>query len=303
MPFDPQHILNSPSGLRLVSFLGRSMPARIGHRLSNFVADQISARREWDIVRAVRLNQWVASRETLGNDALDQAVRLTIRSIARSFFDLYHYVDNLKAIQRLIVLDPVARDLVRRPEYSPQGLVVAGLHLSNFDLVLQTMFLQKMKAIVLTIPEPQGGHRLQFEMRKRTGMNLIPASINALRQAVMYLKAGGVVLTGMDRPIPEPGLHPQFFGRPSSLPTHHIHLALNARVPVLVMAAMTEPDGTYHVHTSDLIEMQSHPDREAEILQNAEAVLKIAEQFIQKAPQQWAMTLPVWPDLLEQVPH
>jgi hypothetical protein len=35
---------------------------------------------------------------------------------------------------------------------------------------------------------------------------------------------------------------------------------------------------------------------------NAEKVLMVAEGFIRRAPQQWAIFQPVWPDLLPQVP-
>jgi lauroyl/myristoyl acyltransferase len=63
-----------------------------------------------------------------------------------------------------------------------------------------------------------------------------------------------------------------------------------------------QADGKYHVLTSDPIEMQAHPDREREIIQNAEAVLSVAEGFIRMAPEQWTMTLPVWPEALAQVP-
>jgi lauroyl/myristoyl acyltransferase len=39
-----------------------------------------------------------------------------------------------------------------------------------------------------------------------------------------------------------------------------------------------------------------------EIEKNAEKVLKAAEPFIRAHPEQWAMTYPVWPFALKQMP-
>ena len=110
------------------------------------------------------------------------------------------------------------------------------------------------------------------------------------------------MLTGIDRPIPEPKACPRFFGRPAALPMHHVFLAAKAQVPVMVMVTIQQPDGKYHVMTSEPIEMDPHPDREVEALQNAEKVLRVAARYIQKAPQQWSVSLPVWPETLDLIP-
>jgi KDO2-lipid IV(A) lauroyltransferase len=180
--------------------------------------------------------------------------------------------------------------------------MVVGIHTSNFDLVLQWLGQLGLKFLGLTIPNPQGGHRMEFEMRKRSGVNLIPASIGGVRQALRHLQRGGVVLTGIDRPIPEPKAWPRFFGRPAALPVHHIFLATKAQVPVMIIATNRLDDGKYHVLTSELIEMDACPNQEAEALHNAEKVLRVAEGFIRMAPQQWSISLPVWPNAMDQVP-
>jgi KDO2-lipid IV(A) lauroyltransferase len=195
------------------------------------------------------------------------------------------------------------QQLAQRSEFDERGLMIVGLHLSNFDLVLQRLCRQGMKPFVLTIAEPQGGRRMEFEMRKRTGMNLVPVSVGALRQALQYLQRGGMVLTGIDRPILEPRACPRFFGRPAALPMHHIFLATKAKVPIMIMVTNFQPDGKYHVLTSDLIEMDSQPDRGQEMLHNAEKVLCIAEKFIRQAPEQWSVSLPVWPEIMDRIPY
>jgi len=302
MSLEIQQIINSSFGVSLVSALGREIPPWLGHRLSDFVAERISAQRNSKMVQAVRANQWVISGEKLEKAALDEAIRQTLRNAARSIFDLYHYIHDASAIDRLIVIDQSIQQLFERREFAKRGLVMAGLHISSFDFVLQALHLRGIQPLVLTIPDPRGGRRVEFEMRKKTGMNLMPASVNTLRQAIKHLQRGGVVLTGIDHPIPDAKYRPRFFGRPASLPTHHIYLATRAQVPVMIMVTNLQPDGRYTVVRSHPIEMESHPDRQLEMLRNAEKVLSIAEAFIRKVPHQWTMSLPVWPEALEQVP-
>jgi phosphatidylinositol dimannoside acyltransferase len=302
MKIDLQQIINNPFAVNLAFFLGKAIPPGIGSPLCNFIGDWVATRRDSNVTEAIRANQWVVRGANLEKKTLDKAVQETLRNNIRDLYSLYHYVQNPEATQRLIHLNAVARELIERPEFAERGLVILGLHLSGFDLILQSICRQGLKAMVLTIPDPQGGRLIEYEMRKKTGMNLIPASLSTLRQAVKHLEQGGMVLTGLDRPVPDPKYHPRFFGHAAALPTHYISLALKARVPVVIMAAIYQADGKYHVLSSEPIEMEWDSDREKEILRNAENVLNQAEEFIRLAPQQWNVPMPVWPQLLGSVP-
>lgn len=302
MPIDLQRLNDSRLVLDLVSALARALPVRLGHALADLVAARIARRKDSAMIRAVRANQWIARGEALGKEALDRAVIETLRSSARSLFDLYHYAANPVAMKRLIVLDPVAQALIHRPEFDARGLMIVGLHTSGFDLVGQWLVQQGMRPLVFSLPDPRGGRRREYEARRRIGMNVVPGSFAALRQALRHLQRGGMVLTGIDRPVPAPRVCPRFFGRPAALPTHHVSLAVKAGVPVLFLVPMLHPDGRYHAVTSEAIEMVRHPDRTTEEMLNAERVLGVAEGFIRQAPQHWSVSLPVWPQALDLVP-
>lgn len=302
MAIDIQQVINSKFGIQFLSTVAALMPVRFGHHLADNTAKRIVAHPESVIVRAVRANQWVISGETLDKEALDRAVNETFRNSARAIFDLYHYIFNPKAMDRLIELDAKMQQLVQRPEFDQRGLVVVGLHICSFDLVLRALTLRGLRPMILTLPDPQGSQRVEYEMRRKTGMNLVPASFSALRQAIKYLQQGGVVLTGIDRPVPEPRCRPRFFGRPADLPAHHVYLAAKAHVPVMVMVTIQSPDGKNHLYTSDPIEMECHPDADTEMLRNAEKVLRVGEDFIRQAPTHWSISLPVWPETLDQTP-
>jgi lauroyl/myristoyl acyltransferase len=250
----------------------------------------------------VRANQWVVHGETSQGGVLDRVVRETLRNSAYSLFDLYHYGHDFEATKKRIVFDASFQQVAKRSEFGDRGLMIAGLHLSNFDLVLQWLCQDGLKPLVLTLPNPKGGRRVEYEIRKRMGMNLLPASIGALRQALKHLQRGGMVLTGIDRPVENPDVRPRFFDRPAALPIHHVFLAIRACVPVIIAVTYLQPDGNYHVFASDLIEMDACSNADEAILHNAEKVLATAETFIRKTPQQWSVPLPVWPQILNRVP-
>jgi lauroyl/myristoyl acyltransferase len=300
MVIDPQRFLSSAFGVRLAGGLGRMIPQRFGYAAAEFVADRIASRRNSKIVRSVRANQWIAHGENIQGEALDQAVRETFRNSARSIYELYRGLEHLPEANESILFDPSADFILRRPEFGERGLMLVSLHLGNFDLLLHILSMRGIKPLLLTIPNPRGGRRVEFEAREKSGARLLQPSVVAFRKALRHLKLGGMVATGIDRPIPDPRLFPRFFGRPAPLPLHYVFLAIKTAVPVIVLATVRGPDGKNHVFASAPLEMEPNPDREKEALHNAERVLKIAEEIIRKAPTQWSESLPVWPDLLDQ---
>lgn len=302
MAFDIEVITNSSLGVSLFSALAAAIPRSIGYRIADVVARRIASQRESRLTRAVRLNQWVVRGEHPSPTLLDEAVRQTLRNSARSVFDLYHSVGNLKALEKWIVLDGDMRDLVKRPEFADRGLMILGIHLSHFDLLLRWFSQKELRLLVLTVPDAKGGRRTEYEMRAKIGMRLAPGTVGGLRRALRHLQQGGVVLTGIDRPIPEPKLQPRFFGRAAALPTHYIHLATRADVPVRVIVPLLGPDGRYHIRLSEPLEMEGGDRSDAAVLRNAEAALQKAEAFIREAPEHWSVPLPVWPSAATLVP-
>ncbi len=302
MTVEPRNLINSRYGLDLAILIGRYTPNRLGRWISEFAADRISSRKDWRLVKAARLNQWVARGENLDSAALDEAVRENFRNTARSIFDLYHNINNPNNFRSIIEVHPIAEQFLQRPEYSERGLVVAGLHMGSFDFIGQAAGVAGVKGYYLGLPTLNSGYQKQIEMRRERGMNIIPTNSGTIKQAIKYLRAGGMVLTGIDRPDESIPYRPLFFGRPAALPIHHIFIALKAQVPLMVASVICKPDEKYHFLFSEPIEMQPHPDRHTEILLNAKKVLSVAEGFIRQDPSQWEMTFPVWPEAMDLVP-
>jgi phosphatidylinositol dimannoside acyltransferase len=300
---DLQSLINGRLGIGLALGVGRRLPPGVGYPLANFLADRVAARRRSRLVQAVRANQWVISGGSFSAEQLDQAVRQTFRSTAHCQFDLYHNLHDPDAALKLMEQNPHLDQAIQRSMAEKKGLVVVGVHMSNFDFVFQSAALRGWRGLALSYPQPGGGYQWQNDLRRETGIEIIPGSVDALRKAIRRLQAGEMVLTGIDRPQVDSKYCPRFFGRPAAMPVLHILLALKTNAPVVVTAAIMQPDGIYQFFASDIIAMQPHSDRHTEILLNAERVLSVAEGFIRQAPQQWAMFYPVWPEALEEIPE
>src|SRR5215212_2962775 len=173
MNIELQKVIGSSHSLRIVSSLARSLPPRLGYRLASGLADLVARQPNSALIRVLRLNQWVANKQTLQADALDEILRASLRYSAHSLFDLYHYSDDFEATRQLIVLDSSFNAIARRSEFEERGLMIAGLHLSSFDLVLQWLSKDGRKPLLITMPNPQGGRYIEYEVRKRAGMHVL----------------------------------------------------------------------------------------------------------------------------------
>jgi lauroyl/myristoyl acyltransferase len=302
---DLQHVLNSQQAGLWALRICRIFPPSIGIPFSRLVADQIALRKNLPLVKAIRLNRWVASDCRLNRLELDRAVRENLRHIAGSYYILFHYLDRPEMFQRSVRYSPSVEDMISKSRDSQRGMVVAGIHISNFDLVVQTAPWQGLEVAAISLPTTSEYHEAvewQHHFRRAAGLEIFPASFSSFRLAIQRLKNGGIILTGVDRPVPNPRLKPLFFGRPASLPVHYITMALEASVPLVLFATLRQPDGTYHIYSSEEISMQSFSDRRKTLLFNAEQVLERAADFIGQAPEQWNVFLPIWPDVQDELP-
>jgi KDO2-lipid IV(A) lauroyltransferase len=292
-----QEIINGRLGIAFALGLARTLPPALGYRTAFFLANQIANRRQLDMVKAVRLNQWVARGMSPNSAELDEIVRQVFRHNARFLYDLYHNLHDLPRMQKLIDFGRRFDELVARINSKKEGMVIVGPHLSGFDFVGQASAMKGMKAIVITFARPSEGYKWQNDIRQYAGLEIAPASMSVMKESVRRLREGETVLTGVDRPVPDPRYKPKFFGHPASLPVHHITLALRAKVPVLVAAVVMRPENIYEIVVSDFIKMEDYGDRHQDVLCNAERVLEVTADMIRQVPEQWTMTYPVWPEM------
>jgi lauroyl/myristoyl acyltransferase len=302
---DLQKSINSPQAGTLALSICKILPPALGTGFARFIADQIATRKNLPLVQAIRLNRYVVSGCKYNSAELDQAVRASIRNLGESFYFLFHNINNPNGLEKQIQISPALEAIIEHSKKNGRGLIVLGVHLSNFDLVLQVAGWRGLKAAALTLPEETENRRgieWQHQFRRASGLELLPASYSSFRQAINRLEQGGVVLTGVDRPIHHPKYKPVFFSHPANLPVHYVTIALASKTPLVLLSAMRHPDGKYHIQASDEIYMTPYSDRQKEMLVNAEKVLEVAEDRICQAPDQWNILQPVWEGFEAELP-
>jgi KDO2-lipid IV(A) lauroyltransferase len=297
-----QSFINGRFGIGLILALGKIIPSSIGYPLAEKVSLLLSAQENSDIVRAARANQWIVSGCSLSSEELDAQTRETFRQTSRWLFDFYHNINNYQTIIDRVTLSPKLVKFLTDRLGGDEGTILVAPHLSNFDFGGRAMVLHGFDIQVLSYPQPHGGYQWQNKLRKDIGMNVTPMSVESMRAAKARLKNGGVVITGMDRPLDRSNYHPCFFGFPTAVPTSYVRMALQTNSSVVVIACIGLPKENYRVECSDLIYMEPNDDPVREIEKNAEKVLREAEKFIRAYPSQWAMFYPVWPFALEEMP-
>lgn len=296
---DLRHIFNSAEALRFGHWLGRHIPLGVGLRLADGATRALARRRESALMRTLQDN----FRVVLGPDASEERVfqmaRAALRHAGMAYFDLYHALGVgpepfLAAVRSTPLTDYYISEMLRQQ----RGMVVVTVHMSNFDLAGLAFAYRGLNLNVLAYANPTSGYDMQNKIRLKGGINLMPIDVSALRKALAALRAGQLVVTGIDRPDPFGGGEwLSFFGKPARLPVGHVRLALQTGAPVVVAHCEYRPtDHSYAVHVSRWLEMERVGSRQQNVLHNAQRVVAMAEELILAKPEQWLMFYPVWED-------
>ena len=297
-----QSVINSRIGIGIILGVAKSMKPGTGNKLANRIADWISAQKDSKMVRATRANLWIITGEKLTKEELDEVVRENFRQTARNLFDLYHNLYNYPAILERVTLSPKLVKILDTRRENKEGTLLLAPHLSNFDFAGRAMALNGYKVQALSYPQPRPSYQWQNRLRKDIGINITPMSTESMRQAKAHLKEGGLVITGLERPLPQTNYYPRFFGYPAPLPASYVRMALQTKAAIVLVACIGTPEENYTLECSGPVFMKPYKDAAEEIEKNAEAVLRLAEPYIRSHPTQWAMTYPLWSFALEKMP-
>lgn len=297
-----QQFLNSKFAVRFSILVGNYLPKTAGYRFAEFIGKILSSFQNLEINRNIRANQYVANGETSTHQELVALSRKVLTHAGECYYDLYHFINKSDELEELVPLTGQMREFIELSK-KDRGFVVVAPHLSNFDLVVSRLVTEGFQGKVLSYPNPGSGYQLQNQIRESYGLDFTPLGDSEVEASTIdFLKKGGVVATGVDRPLPDRKRKHfvSFFGRPSPLPVGYISTALAADVPIIAVTAITEPNGNYGFRHSGFIELKKYSNKLENIFLNAELVLQKIEEFIKLAPHQWLMYYPVWPDLLDK---
>lgn len=290
-------IIYSRLGPPLGVFLGRILTARQAYALAEYLARRLARQSDSRMSRAIRSNQATARGLSLDDPSLDDVVLEVLRVSAIAYADLFrNMAQGVEAVRATSTLDDCLWDYIAEARSAGTGVIAVGAHLVGFDSILLTLKSHGLNVQALAAAELRGAYQVQNFIRRRYGLDVTPVSYHSLRQALQNLRSGGIVLTGVDFPIPE-GDPLHFFGRTTRLPTGHARLALATQAPVIVaLPQKSDLHGRYHVELMPPIYAERTGDQRRDTLVFSQRILLMLEDRIRSRPAEWLMFNPLWPE-------
>lgn len=294
-------LANSRLGPPLGILLARVLPGRTAYRLADSMAAATARRAELPVVHAVRSNQAVVRGLAYDHPELGLAVEQVLRNAARGYVDLFRAMaGGPEALVSSCEADDSLMTLLDRGLARGRGVIAVSAHMSCFDMFLLSLAARGYQAQALSYADPKGSYRVQNTLRRRYGLDLTPISPHALRSAMRWLRDGGLVLTGVDRPAPE-GEELDFFGRKARLPIGHARLSIHTGAPILVGVVQSAGDHRYRVLGKALIDPKEEALERGDAVPLAQRAIAVLEDCIRGRPEEWLMFFPVWPVVLSRV--
>ena len=293
-----QRLLSSRLVTGAGMFLSQHVPPFIGYAIADLIAGLINWLKP-DVYWVAYANMRQVVGPEVDEKTLHRLIRQCFHNNARNDYDLWRQmIQGAEAIRAAVHVPPDARAHVEQALQRGKGVIIVGTHTGNFDLGILALAAHGLEIQVLGLAAPPaGGFDLMDQMRARAGVHLTSINVQSLRQAIKRLRAGGVVLTGVDRPVGDAGQWVEFFGRPAPLPTGHVRLALKTDAAIVVAGTYRETHGHTTVRLSPPLEMIRTGDQDEDLQINLRRVTAWLEKFIRARPEQWAMFVPVWPEV------
>jgi lauroyl/myristoyl acyltransferase len=290
-----QDLTSSKMMTRIGIFIGQHMPRWLGYGLARVISG-IIARQKPQIYWTVRANL----RQIIGSEADDATLHEMTRHVffhaGQTYYDFFHAIGQPSEVLAEAVRIPEAFiEQIKSETARGRGVLLLCTHMSNFDLAGLAIGTWGLPIQMLSLANPEAGFHIVNYLRAKGGYEVTPITPESLRVAIRRLKSSGIVLTGMDRPIPEDEELIEFFGRPAYLPVGPVRLALMTEATVIISSCYYEPDEGYALEFTGPIEMIRTGDRRQDILTNIRRLAVILEGYVRAHPEQWMMFHPFWP--------
>ena len=291
-----QDLTSSRPVTQLGLFIGQHMPGRMGYGLAR-VAASVVARRKPELYWTVRANLRQIVGPEVDDDTLHGMARQVFFHAGQTYYDFFHAVGQPPEVLAEAVRGAVPIfERVTSQTARGRGVLLLGTHMSNFDLGALTLGARGLTAQVLSLAEPGAGFRLLNRLRALEGFEITPITPASLRVAIRRLRSGGLVITGVDRPVPQDRALVEFFGRPAYLPGGPARIALMTGAAVFMGGCHYDSDVGYVLEATGPIEMTRTGDRRRDVLANTRRLAAVLEGYVRAHPEQWMMFHSFWPE-------
>lgn len=178
-------------------------------------------------------------------------------------------------------------DLVERAHAAGRGIVIVAGHLGNWELAAAYIAARGVPfdVIVRKMGNPLFDRYLN-QTREQLGVNVV-YDAQAVRHTPRALREGRAVGFVADQGVR--GLASTFvpfFGRPAKTPRGAAVFALRFGAPVIFVAALRKPDGSYLVGFEEIPVVDSG-DRERDVDGVVLRFTRVLEKWVRRAPEQY----------------
>jgi len=170
------------------------------------------------------------------------------------------------------------------------GVVVVTAHFGSWEFLASAMIAHGLEVAVAHRQRRIPGIETLVQQLRSAGGAETYARGNAARQALRALRDGKVLALPLDQNTPRrQGVFVPFFGRPASVRSVAVRLAMKSRAPVVPAFSRRQPDGIHHlVHFRPPVELVTEgADEDAIVRENARRMTVPIETEIREAPEQW----------------
>jgi len=281
--------------LVVIHTIGR-LPLSWRYGISRFIADRV-----YDWRRSVREATRSNMRHVLGAGAteaeVDRLARQCARNTGRYYADVVgmHRMDVKKFLERDLHLTGL--EYVREAQAAGRGVVLASAHYANPEFAVQALAAAGIKVFALVEPlEPPELGRLMRSLRTVHGHRYEPVNFSAIKDALIWLRNGGVVAILVDRDIQKRGVVLPFCGYPARFPTGAVDLAL--RTNAVLMPGWVRRAGGFKIDAAigPPLELIRTGDREEDLRVNTAHLLALFEKHLRQDPGQWSVLDRIWPE-------
>jgi len=281
--------------LAVIHTIGR-LPLGWRYGIARFVANRLYQMRP-NMRAALRSNV----RHVLGPDASDAEVDRIARQCAcntgRYYADVIgmHRMDVRRFYEHDLKLTGLQH--VREALASGRGVVLASAHYANPEFAVQGLAAAGIEVFALVEPlEPPELARLMTGLRNVHGHHYEPVSFGAVKQAIAWLRNGGVVAILIDRDIQKRGVEVEFCGAPARFPTGAVDLAMRTGAALIPGWVRRVSNFKVEAAIGPPLPLVLTGNADEDVRTNTARLLALFEQHLRADPGQWSVLDRIWPD-------
>jgi KDO2-lipid IV(A) lauroyltransferase len=269
------------------------LPVRVSYfiaRVTAYIAYLLAAGRR----RSVRNNIEHVLGEEADKARMQRTVQAVFRNTAKNYVDLVRLPRlKLSDLEKTVTIHGLHH--FEEALSKGKGVILATVHLGNFELGAQMIGSPSIKPRILVEPlQPAAVFRHVTSLRKSQGLIPLPADLGGLKESVQALRCGEVVVVVCDRDIKGNGLRIEFFGEETTLPSGAVALALRTGAAIIPIFSVRGANGRFNLHFEEPLSLVNAESRQMCVKANLERLIAIIERYIRQYPEQWAVLEPVW---------